>query len=74
MLCVQQIVDGLGFNNFITIIVVTLMKSGGITQENLSKKLLWFGPNGAFVFKGQENKNRKTTQRISNNFFNGCPL
>jgi hypothetical protein len=67
-------VDGLGFNNFITIIVVTLMKSGGMTRENLSKNLSFFGSNGAFVFKGQENRSYKTNQRISNNFVNGCPL
>jgi hypothetical protein len=47
-------VDGLGSNNFIEIIIVTLMRCGGLTREDVSKKLLCFGANDIFIFQGGE--------------------
>jgi hypothetical protein len=49
---VEQIVDGLGGNNLIKVIIVFLMRCGGLTSENMSKKLLCFGANGTFIFQG----------------------
>ncbi len=44
--------DGLGNNNLTEVIIVALMKCGGLTREDVSKKMLCFGANGAFIFKG----------------------
>jgi hypothetical protein len=37
-------------NNLIEVIIATLMKFRGLTREDISKKLLCFGVDGAFVF------------------------
>jgi hypothetical protein len=47
-------VDGLGNNNLIEIIIVTLIRCGGLRKEDVLEKLLCFGANGAFVFKRGE--------------------
>jgi hypothetical protein len=47
-------VDGLGNNNLTEVIIVALMRCGGLTREDVSKKLLCFGANGAFIFQGGE--------------------
>jgi hypothetical protein len=44
--------DGLGSKKLTEIIIVALMKSRGLTREDMSKKLLCFGVDGAFVFLG----------------------
>jgi hypothetical protein len=49
---VEQIVDGLGGNNWTKVIIVALMRCGGLTREDVSKKLLCFGANGTFIFQG----------------------
>ncbi len=46
--------DGLGNNNLTEVIIVVLMRCGGLTREDVSKKLLCFGANGAFIFQGGE--------------------
>jgi hypothetical protein len=35
-------------------VIVALMRCGGLTREDVSKKLLCFGANGAFIFQGGE--------------------
>lgn len=40
LVCVDKIVDGFGFNNLIKVIMNVLLKGGGLTKEELSKKLL----------------------------------
>jgi len=52
ILQVEQIVDGLGSNNLIKAIMMTLMKRGGLTREEVAKKLLCFGVNGVSIFQG----------------------
>jgi hypothetical protein len=47
---IECIMDGSGSNTLIEIIIVALMKYGGLTREDMSKKLLCFGANGAFIF------------------------
>ncbi len=44
--------DGLSDNNLIEVIMVALMKCGGLTREKVAKKLLCFGANGASIFQG----------------------
>jgi len=39
LLFVECIMDGLGSNNLIEVIMVTLVKSGGLTRDNKSKML-----------------------------------
>ncbi len=51
MLQIECIMDGLGSNNLTKIIIVAWMKYGGLTREDMSKTLLCFGVDGAFVFK-----------------------
>jgi len=52
LLQIECIMDGLGSKNLTKIIIVALMKSRGLTREDMSKKLLCFGVDGAFVFFG----------------------
>jgi hypothetical protein len=47
--CVERIEDGFGSNNFTKVIMVAMFKGGGLTKENLSKKLLCFGVDGMNV-------------------------
>jgi uncharacterized protein related to proFAR isomerase len=50
LVCVDQIVDGLNSNNLIEVIMNPMMKGGGLSKEELSKKLLCFGVDGVNVF------------------------
>jgi len=50
LLQIEYIMHGSNNNNLTEIIIVTLMKFGGLTREDKSKKLLCFGVDGAFVF------------------------
>jgi hypothetical protein len=38
LLCVERIVDGYGSNNLTEIIMVALMKGGGLIREDVAKK------------------------------------
>jgi hypothetical protein len=40
LVSVDKIMDGSGFNNLTEIIMNVLLKGGGLTKEELSKKLL----------------------------------
>ncbi len=48
--CVDWIVDGLSFNNFTKVIMNFVMKGGGLSREEPSKKLMCFGVDGMNVF------------------------
>ncbi len=48
-MCVERIEDGFGSNNLTKVIMVAMFKGGGLTKENLSKKLLCFGVDGMNV-------------------------
>jgi hypothetical protein len=48
--CVDWIVNGLGSNNLTEVIMNSMMKGGGLSREELSKKLLCFGANGMNMF------------------------
>jgi hypothetical protein len=50
LVCVDQIVDGLGSKNLIEMIMNSMMKGGGLSKKDLSKKLLCFGADGMNVF------------------------
>ncbi len=50
LLQVKCIMDGFGNNNLIEIIIVTLIRCGGLRKEDVSEKLLCFGADGTFVF------------------------
>jgi hypothetical protein len=50
LLQVECIMDGLGNNNLTKVIIVTLIRCKGFIREDVSKKLICFGANGAFVF------------------------
>ncbi len=65
--------DGLGSNNLTKTIMTTLMKCGGLTREEVAKKLLCFGVNGVSVFQGG-NMCHKANKECLGTFFNGCPL
>jgi hypothetical protein len=67
-------VDGLGKNNLIEVIIVALMRCGGLTREDVSKKMLSFGANGTFIFQEGKNKCYKGNQRCLGTLFNGCSL
>jgi hypothetical protein len=49
LLFVECIVDGLGSNNLIEVIMVTLVKNGGLIRDNKSR-MLCFGVDGVFIF------------------------
>jgi hypothetical protein len=70
---VDNVVDGSNFKNFIKVIMNAYLKNGGLTKEEISKKMLCFDANGVNVFKGQ-NKSHYVHQGISNTFFHGCSL
>jgi len=57
---VEKVIDGSCFNNLTKVIMVTLLKGGGLMKENLSKKFLCFGIDGVNVFQG--GKTRVTKQ------------
>ncbi len=59
LICVYKIVDVLGSNNFIELIMNAIMKGGGLTKEDLSK-FLCFGVNKMNVF--QHGKTNVTKQ------------
>jgi hypothetical protein len=60
LICVDQIFDGLGFNNLTKVIMNFMMEGGGLSREELSKKLLCFGVDGVNIF--QRGKIRITKQ------------
>jgi hypothetical protein len=49
LFCVERIMDGLSFNNFIEVIMVALLKGGGLIREDVTKKLC-FGVDVASIF------------------------
>ncbi len=51
LVCVYKIVDVLGSNNFIELIMNEVIKGGGLTREDLSKKFLCFGIDEVNVFQ-----------------------
>jgi hypothetical protein len=56
LVCVYKIVDVLGSNNFIELIMNAVLKGGGLTREDLSKKFLCFGVDEMNVFQhGKKN-------------------
>jgi hypothetical protein len=52
LVCVNKIVDGFGSNNPIEIIMNVLLKDGGLSRQDFSKKILCFGAYGMNVFQG----------------------
>jgi hypothetical protein len=56
LICVDQIVDGLSFNNLIKMIMNFMMKGGRLSKEELSKKLLCSRADGMNVFQGGKTK------------------
>jgi hypothetical protein len=50
LICVDWIVDGSSSNNLIKVIMNFMMKGGGLSREELFKKLLCFGVDGVNVF------------------------
>jgi len=68
-------VDGSG-SNLTKSIMVALMKCGGLTREDVAKRLLCFGGDGASIFhKGHKgHKGHKANKRCLGTFLNGCPL
>jgi len=67
-------VDGLGNNNLIEIITVALMKCGGLTREEVAKKIvmLWCRWGFYFYFLGGDYVTKQTKDVWAT--FNGCPL
>ncbi len=52
--------DGSGSLNFTKFIMVALMKCGWLTREDVAKRLLCSGANGAFIFhKGKQGSQGK---------------
>jgi hypothetical protein len=45
--------DGAGNNNLTKVIIVILIKHRGLIRDDVSKKLLCFGVDEAFFFKGE---------------------
>jgi hypothetical protein len=46
LVCVDQIVDELGFKNLIKVILNSMMKGQGLSREELCKKFLCYGDDG----------------------------
>jgi len=57
---VEKVIDGSSFNNLTEVIMVRLLKGGGLMKENMLQKFLCFGADGANVFQG--GKTRVTKQ------------
>ncbi len=73
LVCVYKIVDMLGSNNFIELIMNAVMKGGGLTKEDLSRKFLCFGVDEVNVF--QHGKTSVTKQiKILGHLFPWVPL
>jgi hypothetical protein len=51
LFCVEKIMDGSGSNNLIEVIMVALLKGGGLTKEDVAKKLC-FGVDVASIIQG----------------------
>jgi hypothetical protein len=49
---IERVIDGSGSKNLTEVIMAALLKGGGLTKEDLSKKLLCFETNGVNVFQG----------------------
>jgi hypothetical protein len=47
-----RVVDGLSSNNLTKVIMNALLASGGLSKEQLSRKLLCFGVDGVSIFQG----------------------
>jgi len=60
LICVDRIVDGSSSNNLTEVIMISMMKGGGLSKEELSKKLLCFGADEMNVF--QRGKTKLTKQ------------
>jgi hypothetical protein len=52
LLQIERIVDGSSSNNLTKVIIIAFMRCGGLTRKDVSKKLLCFGVDGAFVLQG----------------------
>ncbi len=52
LLNLQWIIEGGGFNNFITMLVNCTTTFWGLCDGNLANKLVYFGANGVMVFQG----------------------
>ncbi len=73
LVCVYKIVDVLGSNNFIELIMNAMWKGGGLTKEDLFKKFLCFGVDEMNVF--QHGKTNVTKQiKILWHLFPWVPL
>jgi len=48
----DKVIDGSSSNNLIEMVMNALLKGGGSTRKDLSKKLLCFGINDVNVFQG----------------------
>jgi hypothetical protein len=59
--------DGFGFNNFIEVIMATLMKGGGLIKEDVTKKLC-FGVDGAFLFRGVKHESQRKFKKHGHHF------
>ncbi len=46
LVSIEKVIDGSSSNNLIEVIMAALLKGGGLTKEDLSKKLLCFGTVG----------------------------
>ncbi len=51
LVCVERVVDRLGLNNFIKMIMNAFLKGGGMIREDLSNKLLCSGVDGVSIFQ-----------------------
>jgi hypothetical protein len=52
----QRVVDGLGVDNLIVVIMEALQKARGLSPEFVAQKLLCFGVDGVSIFQGTKTR------------------
>ncbi len=68
MVCIDKIVNGLGFNNLIQVIMSWIIENGGLTKEELFKKMEWMG----WMYFNAKNKSHTSNQGFMGTIFYAC--
>jgi hypothetical protein len=70
LVCIARIVNGLSFNNLIQVIMSCIIENGGLTKEELFKKMEWMW----WMYFKAKNKSPKTNQGFPGAIFYVCSL
>ncbi len=68
LMCIDRIVNGSSYNNLIEVIIIALLKGGGLTMEKLVKKLLCFGVVGSIHFMVKKHESQNKSRILGHHF------